>query len=165
MAYETIVAGQPVQARAEAGRSIYKCGREKAGFTQERAAERLHISDRLLRRYESGEIRPPDDIVYNMVEIYNDQRLAVEHLRQSSRVAADLIPPVEDLPLQTVAIRAFNDIADILADQPERKLLRIAEDGVISADERPVLDEVMAVFSRLAKLYTELRIAAERTNQ
>ena len=122
MGYETIVAGRTSRARAGADRSIYKCGREKAGFTQERAAERLHISDRLLRRYESGEIRPPDDIVYNMVEIYNDQRLAVEHLRQSSRVAAELLPPVDDVPLQTVAIRAFNDIADILAAQPDRKL-------------------------------------------
>ena len=165
MGYETIVTGRAPETRAEEGHSMYKTGRLLAGFTQERAAERLHISDRLLRRYESGEIRPSDDIVYHMVEIYNDQRLAVEHLRQGSRMAADLIPPVEDLPLQAVAIRAFNDIADIMAAQPERKLLRIAEDGVISEEERPVLDEVMAVFSRLAKLYTQLRIAAERTNQ
>ena len=50
-------------------KTIYKICREQAGYTQEQAAELLHISVRMLCRYESGEAVVPNDLVAGMVTL------------------------------------------------------------------------------------------------
>ena len=92
----------------EDGRNIYKTCRELAGYTQEHAAELLGCSVRTLARYESGEALVPDPVAYSMIQLYNSHFLGVEHLRQVSQVAAELLPPVEPCTLQTAALRLFN---------------------------------------------------------
>ena len=145
----------------ESGETIYKICRKQAGYTQERAAELLNCSVRALARYECGETQVPDDIAYCMVRLYNSQFLAVEHLRRVSQVAAQLIPPVEACTIQTAALRLFNCLADFLDQHPDTRLLRIADDGVIDASERPILDEILGELEHLTKVFTEVRLAAE----
>ena len=124
----------------DADKTIYKICREQAGYTQERAAELLNCSVRQLARYEAGEVQVPDDLAYAMVRLYNSQYLAVEHLRLVSQLAASIIPSVE----------------------PDRKLLRIAEDGIITAEERPILDEILGELRNLSKVCFEVQAATER---
>jgi len=50
--------------------NIYKLARKEAGLTQEEAAEKLHVGVRTLAEYESGRVRPNDDIVEMMTRIY-----------------------------------------------------------------------------------------------
>ncbi|MFS8542113.1 MAG: helix-turn-helix transcriptional regulator, partial [Tissierellales bacterium] len=64
-------------------RNIYRIARKSAGYTQEEAAELLHVSPRSLSDYEQGKTIPPDDVVCKMVEIYGARWLGYEHLRQS----------------------------------------------------------------------------------
>lgn len=93
-------------------KTIYKTCREAAGYTQERAAELLNISVRHLARIEGGEQLPPDDIAYSMVMLYDSQYLAVQHLRRASQLAASILPPVEQITLQTATIRLYNGCFD-----------------------------------------------------
>ncbi|WP_369282786.1 helix-turn-helix domain-containing protein [Oscillibacter sp. GMB15532] len=44
-----------------------------------------------LARYESGECGVSGDLAYRMVQLYNSQFLAVEHLRNESRLAASIV--------------------------------------------------------------------------
>lgn len=62
-------------------RSIYKVARLKAGITQEVASELLHISMKSISDYERGKTIPPDDVVCNMVTLYQAPWLAYVHLK------------------------------------------------------------------------------------
>ena len=104
----------------------------------------------------------PDDLAYAMVRLYNSQYLAVEHLRLVSQLAASIIPAVEPVTLQTAAMRLYNTVMDFVEAHPDRKLLRIAEDGIITAEERPILDEILGELRHLSKVCFEVQAATER---
>lgn len=151
------------------GIEVYRICREQAGLTQEQAAEGLNCSVRQLARYESGETPVPDDLAYAMVRRYDSQYLAVEHLRLVSNVAAEVLPPVTVLDLPRAAIRIINLVRKFAERHREQALLDIAEDGVISPEERPLFDEIMAELRELVKAIMELGISedlpAERTTR
>ena len=151
------------------GIDVYRICREQAGLTQEQAAEGLNCSVRQLARYESGETPVPDDLAYAMVRCYDSQYLAVEHLRLVSHVAAKVLPPVTVLDLPRAAIRIINLVRKFAERHREQALLDIAEDGVISPEERPLFDEIMAELRELVKAIMELGISedlpAERTTR
>ena len=144
------------------GVNFYKTCRRQAGLTQERAAELLNVSQRALARYEAGEVNVPDDVAYAMVRLYNSQFLAVEHLRQVSQIAAEVIPAVDECDMQQAAIRLYNCIMDFVDHHPDRQLLRIVEDNVITEEERPVLESILAELSRITKICTEVRLATKK---
>lgn len=141
------------------GRNIYKIRREQAGFTQEHAAELLGCSVRALARYESGEVLPSDYIARCMDDLYNNHFLSYEHLRQSSPVAAELLPEVEDHGFPAAVIHFFN----LLAEQEEagRVLLRMAEDGRLDPAEQEAFNaKILPVLNRVIGAVTEVRLAA-----
>ena len=141
-------------------KTIYKTCREAAGYTQERAADLLNISVRHLARIESGEQLPPDDIAYSMVMLYDSQYLAVQHLRRASQLAASILPPVEQITLQTATIRLYNSFARWADKRRDRQLMEIAEDGLIDDDERPIFEAIVRELGDLVKDFYELRLAA-----
>ncbi len=143
-------------------KTVHKICREQAGYTQEQAAELLHISVRMLCRYEAGETEVPNDVADRMVGLYNDNYLAVAHLRNSSAMAAQLIPDVDVCNLQTAAMRLFNRLGKILPRHPDLQFMQIAEDGVIDESERDELDQILEDLEELTKVFTEVRLAAER---
>ena len=143
------------------GIEVYRICREQAGYTQEGAAERLPCSVRQLARYESGEAPVPDDIAYQMVVLYDSQLLAVQHLRLVSHVAADVLPPVVVLDLPRAAIRIINQVRRFAERHREQALLDIAEDGVISPDERPLFDQIMEELHDLVQAIMELGLSEE----
>lgn len=151
------------------GIEVYRICREQAGLTQEQASEGLNCSVRQLARYESGEQHVPDDIAYQMVVLYDSQLLAVQHLRLVSHVAAEVLPPVTVLDLPRAAIRIINQVRRFADLHRERELLDIAEDGVISPEERPLFDEIMEELHELVQAIMELGISenlpAERTTR
>ena len=141
------------------GKSIYKSCREQAGLTQEDAAERLSCSVRSLARYEAGEAAVPDDIAYRMVLLYDSQYLAVGHLRQASQVAARVLPPLSVMALPVAVIRIINRVRDFAERHRDMELMQIAEDGVISPEERPLFDEIMADLDEIIRSSMELRLS------
>ena len=143
----------------EHGKSIYKACREQAGLTQEDAAERLSCSVRSLARYEAGEAQVPDDIAYRMVVLYDSQYLAVEHLRQASQVAARILPPLSVMALPVAVIRIINRVRAFAARHRDTALLQIAEDGVISDEERPLFDAIMEDLDEIIQSCMELKLS------
>lgn len=143
------------------GIEIYRTCREQAGLTQEQAAEGLNCSVRQLARYEAGEAPVPDDIAYQMVVLYDSQLLAVQHLRLVSHVAAKILPPVTVLDLPRAAIRIINLVRKFAERHRERELLDIAEEGVISPEERPLFDQIMAELQELVRAIMELGLSED----
>lgn len=123
--------------------NIYQSARKIAGLTQERAAELLGLSVRSLADYEAGLRLPPNDVADRMVTAYNSQLLAVQHLRNSTQIARDLLPDVQTMALPEAVLTLVDAVYSFADDRLDRELIDIARDGVISPDERERFDHVI----------------------
>ena len=123
--------------------NIYQSARKIAGLTRERAAELLGLSVRSLADYESGLRLPPNDVADRMVTVYNSQFLAVQHLRNSTQIARDLLPDVKEMALPEAVLTLVDAVYAFADDRLDRELIDIARDGVISEDERERYDRVI----------------------
>lgn len=141
--------------------NIYQSARKIAGLTQERAAELLGLSTRSLADYESGLRLPPNDVADRMVTAYNSQLLAVQHLRNSTQFARDLLPDVQTMALPEAVLTLVDAVYSFADDRLDRELIDIARDGVISADERErfdrVIDKIRAITAAAIALATMSR--------
>jgi len=115
--------------------NIYEIARQTAGVTQGRWAEMLGVSESAVRQYEAGKITPADDIVLSMCDLSGLQILGTWHLRHKSAVAAEVLPPVERLPLAQAVVQLLAAIRDFEAEHHADALLHIAADGRVEPEE------------------------------
>ena len=141
--------------------SIYKTAREVAGITQEREAAALNLSVRSLAAYETGERIPHDDIVVRMVDLYNFQQLAVQHLRTNSELARRIIPDLQNRSLVAAAVRFFNAMKRLESIHGAERLLEIGEDNAIDAEEREDFDAIARELKNLICSAMELMNAEQ----
>ena len=116
------------------GITIYQKARIEAGLTQEQASEALYVSLHTVSRWESGEREPSNTTVYQMCKSYETPWLALEHLKISAEPLGILPENIQVQGLPTAVLALINR-ATALADD-YRRLMAIAEDGVIDEAER-----------------------------
>lgn len=142
-------------------RNIYKTCRMAAGLTQEAAAERLDISVESLRAYETGQRVPPNEVVELMVILYNAQHLAYQHLRETNALYSSVVPEIRPKSVLEASAKLTNRIFTFAESHADRRLLRIAEDNIIDAQERPEFDAIMEDLQEIVEAALELRCARE----
>lgn len=130
--------------------NIYKNARRIAGLTQERAAEMLGISVRSIADYETGARLPPNEVVGDMVVVYNNQVLAIQHLRASAACAREVIPEVKQMPLSEAALTLIDAIYDFADSRADRELIEIARDGHVDKEEMPRFMKIMEKLNAIA---------------
>ena len=130
--------------------NIYKNARRASGLTQERWAELLGISAEAVRQYETDRILPSDTIVLRMAEAAGQTIVCYWHMLNKSRVAAELLPEVEEVPLPQAVLQLLRRMRDFDKRHRLDDLLTIAEDGVVDDTERPDFD---AIVSELMDLF------------
>ncbi len=138
-------------------RNIYQSAREAHGMTQEAVAEKLFISVDSLRAYETGRRRPPDDVVQDMVNLYQDKYLGYLHMRSSP--LASCIPRVDIQGVQQAAMRIVRLIGKFARAGRVDQLLEIAEDGKIDEREKPVFREIMDELTQIVESVLALNFA------
>ena len=124
-------------------RNIYKKARTSAGITQESAAEMLDVSVESLRAYESGIRVPPNNVVELMTIAYHNQALGLRHLLESGPAARDILPEIQERPLEQAVLRLVNLVMAFGEKHRDRQLMLIAEDGRIDDSERELFDEIV----------------------
>lgn len=129
--------------------NIYRNARQTAGLTQERWAEFLGISAEAVRQYEAGIIMPGDDVVLRMAEVSGMHILAYWHLVRKSRLAAQILPELEEQKGLPEAVLGLLIQMDDFREDGMAKLLRIAADGKVSDDER---ETYLAALDQLTEL-------------
>ena len=113
--------------------NIYKTARQSAGFTQEQAAELLHLSIRSLSDYEGGKTIPGDDIVCGMIETYKTEWLGYEHLKRSAEVGQRYLPDIDLTDLAKSVLRLQKEVADVVQVNPD--MVEVACDGIVDGHE------------------------------
>ena len=142
-------------------RNIYKTARQAAGLTQEAAAERLAVSVESIRAYETAQRIPPNRVVEAMVEVYDTQHLAYQHLKETNALAGRISPTVQERSLMESAVRLYNRLNRFSASHSVERLLEIAEDGRIDQEERADFDAIVAELKALVQCGMELDLCRE----
>lgn len=138
--------------------NIYKNARRTAGLTQERWAEVLGIAPETVRRYESGELTPSDEVVLRMAEAAGQWILCYWHLARKSRVAGGILPEVRERTLPEAVLNLIVRINDFSRNGLE-SLTRLASDGKISSAEVLEFGEDLAQLRELVAAAYEIEYA------
>ena len=131
-------------------------------MTQEAWAEKLDVSVESVKRYETDVRIPPLHIVKAMADLSGDESLAYRFLAKTTQ-ELDVLPDIDSVNLQAATIRLMNRMARFASKARDRQLLEIAEDGIISADEKPLYDEIMDELSGLVSAFYQLRYCKEES--
>lgn len=128
--------------------NIYKKYRKLAGLTQEKASEHLYISVEALKKYEIGAVIPNNDIVAKMCITYNDNRLAYEHLTNST-IGVEVLPKLEDKQLAHATLSLISSLNNIVGK--EKLIIEICEDNIVDEKEEKEWDEIKKDITKLIK--------------
>lgn len=119
--------------------SIYQTARKEAHMTQEQAAEQLGVSVETVKAWEQGQRVPRPEDVERMQSTYGTPWLGLSYTRATcGRLGA--VPEVTRRELPEAVLALINRSTD-LADG-YRRLMRIAEDGVIDEREAPEFAQI-----------------------
>ena len=119
--------------------SIYQRARKEACLTQEQAAEALSVSVETVKAWEQSQRVPRPEDVERMQALYGTPWLGLEYTRTTCG-GLGVLPELRLQGLPTAVLRLINR-ATALADD-YRRLMRIAEDGVIDEAEAPEFDRI-----------------------
>lgn len=138
-------------------RNIYQIAREATGLTQEKASELIDISVESLRAYEYGKRVPPDKTVIKMIEIYNCQFLAYQHLKTSAEVGQKYLPDLKIVGLPLAILKVLKETEDFI--EYRKELINITSDGIISKDEKKQWDYISGQLDELSNAIMILKFA------
>lgn len=141
--------------------NMYGRHRRAAGMTQEKAAELLGVAPRTLQAWERDESTPPNCQVLRMCDIYGSPTLAIEHLRFTSIIAYDVLPPVREIPMAQAVCQLLSSIRKLEEIHAGDQLLQIAADGRVDELERPDFDQLLLDLEPVVAAVLALRYARE----
>lgn len=143
--------------------NIYRNARRTAGLTQERWAEVLGLSVEAVKQYESGKILPSDGVALRMAEVAGQQIVCYWHLLNKSRIASDLLPEAENVPLPHAVLQLLKRMRDFDRAHRLDDLLTIAEDGIVDETERPDFDDIVREMMGIIQAAMQVRFSQDQT--
>lgn len=129
-------------------------------FSKEYASEQLGVSVSTLSDYELGltKVVPPDMII-KMADLYKAPELKNLYCREMCPLGCDM-PRVEMDDLDRITVKALATFRNI--EEQKERLLDIAEDGIISEDEKLDFEKVIQAMDELASVAFNLKAWAEK---
>lgn len=139
-----------------------KRARTSRRITQEYLAEMAGVSVDSVQAWEAGTRRPSTETLDLLGICLDAPWLTGVYLREMSKgdSLAELIPeftPGE--PLSKAALGLLNRIYAFAEKHSDRRLMQIAEDDVITKDERAEFDAILEDLTEIVRAATELRYA------
>ncbi len=145
-------------------KSIYQLTREERGLTREKAGELIPgFSPERIEKIENGRIQVRPEDVKLMAEGYKEPGLCNYYCSQECPIGTGRTPRVESRELVQIAVETINGLNRL--SHFKDRLLEIAEDGTVSADEyedfgtiKEALDKLQVSVSTL-QLWLEEKMA------
>ena len=123
--------------------NMYARCRHRAGMTQEQWAEALHLSVDAIRRYEGGGRTPSCWVVKQMIDVSGYEALALQHICATTEPLGVVQEVKAGVPLSEAVLRLVNLVYRFGSHHKDRQLMDIAEDGIITPDERDDYDAIL----------------------
>lgn len=140
---------------------MYRTSRIRAGLTQSRAAEQLHIAEGTISNYENGKAPVPHDIVDLMCQIYRDELLAYWHLQNKDLLGRKYLPPIT--LIHSGGELAFQSlIAKQRLEPVVGAIMSIMSDGVIHVGEADTWDNAVTVLADITGKLFSILLSAKK---
>lgn len=127
--------------------------------SREGAAEELGIDRTRLARIELGSMAPYPEEVLLMSDAYNAPELKNIFCRNMCPLGYDM-PELNIDELDRITVKAMSTLRKMA--ETKDILLDITEDGIISEDEKPALEKVIANLNEVAAIAQSLKIWVEK---
>ena len=128
--------------------------------SREGASEETSIDRKRLQRIEIGTLNPYPEEVLLMADAYHAPELLNYHCSQRCPIGQRTVPRAESNELDRITVKFMNAIDQLKGS--DKELLRIAEDGALSADEIPQMERVLDGVRKLAAIACEIQIYLEK---
>lgn len=141
--------------------NIYRSARLRTGLTVEAWAEKIGCAPDTVYAYESGERTPSNYMVREMMIAADYDGLAYLHIMRTAGIL-DVLPTTDvGVPLPQAAIRLINRVLAFADSRRDKQLLQIAEDGVVSDDERVIYNDILEELEDIIAAAYQVRYADE----
>lgn len=138
-------------------KNIYQVSREAAGFTREAASARLEfMSDDRIEKIETRGALPYPDEVLAMAACYRNMSLCNEYCTGECPIGERYVQKIEPKELGQIALEVVNSINNL--DRRKDRLIEIAVDGKITADEEQDFEEIREELSSIARSVATLQL-------
>ncbi len=145
---------------ASMGTNLYASCRRRTGMTQEAWAEKLNISVESVKRYETDVRIPPIPVVRQMADLSGDESIVYRYAVKISE-ELDVLPHIDYASIPETVLRLLNRMAKFADNARAKQLMEIAEDGIISEEEKPLFDEIMDELTGMVVAYYQLKYGKE----
>lgn len=149
--------------------NVYFRARKEAAEYNERlssregAAELLGISPSTLADYELGITKfVPVDKVVLMADLYNRPELRTGYCKFECPIGKHIPLATSVSGIEGIALRLIREFDSDKIKEMQRNLVDIAADGVVSEDEKPVLEDILGRLDELSIAISELKLAGEK---
>lgn len=132
-------------------------------YSREGAAELLGISVSALADYELGITKVvPVDKVMLMAELYNCPELKTGYCKYECPIGKTMTLATQVKSIEGIALRMIKEFDSEKINSIKKNFVDIAEDGIISEDEKPELLKIMNQLDELAMVISEIKLIGEK---
>ena len=128
--------------------------------SREGASEETGIDRKRMQRIEIGTLNPYPEEVLLMAEAYHAPELLNYHCSHCCPIGQRTVPRAEASELDRITVKCLNALEEIKG--ADKALLSIVRDGVLTADEVPQMEAVLAGVRNLATIAAEMQIYLEK---
>ena len=118
--------------------------------------------DRGRRGIELGTLVPHPEEALLMSDIYRAPELKNFYCRECCPLGKDM-PKVDNESLDRLTVRAMSSMGKI--SRAKDMLLEITEDGVVTDEERPELEKIIALLDELTEINQNLKLWLEKNKE
>ena len=129
--------------------------------SREKTAELMNMSYSQLTEYELGTCkRIPPESVCMMAELYHAPELRSWYCHHQCPIGAIDISPVYSVQLEGITLNILSEMN--MLNKVKDRLIEIAADGQITADEKEDFDKILGNLDGIAQRAHELKVWAEK---
>lgn len=130
--------------------------------SREGASDETGIDRTRIANIELGTINPYPEEVMMFADAYNAPELKTYYCKNICSIGRDMALPTEVSSVELTTVRLLRSLSPDRIDQIKSQLLGIADDGIISDDEKPALNEIIGFLDDLISSAMELKLLGEK---
>lgn len=124
--------------------------------SREGASEELGIDRTRLARIELGSLNPYPEEVLLMADAYDAPQLANFYCSKMCPLGKKTVPPAEMRNIDRLTIRIITALGE--ANEIKNAILEVVQDGIVTTEEAPRIQRVVAALEQIAITAQELKI-------
>ena len=128
--------------------------------SREGASEETSIDRKRMQRIEIGTLNPYPEEVLLMADTYHAPELMNYHCSQCCPIGQRTVPRAEMNELDRITVKFLNALEQVR--DFDKELLRIAQDGTLTADEVPQMEHLLIGIQRIATVALEIQIYLDK---